>query len=149
MRKCKKCFVLLFVLFLFCTACGKEVSEEDVSISVIRHGKEYSRNADTELLEVLEAVVTEECKAPRMLNLMMTLSEVENYKEDGTYIEVVYKNGKAFPVMENSSETVIDKVFFLIGEAPLNCYVCYDTEAAYCTFFLSDNACDKISKYLN
>ena len=150
MRKHKKFLAILSItLLFFCTACGKEVKDENVSISALRHGKAHSKNVDAELLELMETIVTEECKAPRMLNLMLTLTEVEKYKEDGIYIEAMYKNGKSFPIMGDSSGTVIDEVLFLIGEEPLNCYVCCDTETAYYTFFLSEDACDKISEHLN
>lgn len=149
MGKRKFWAVLSIVFLFFCSACGNELKDEDVTISVIRHGKEYTKNVDTGLLELLESIVSEECKAPRMLSLILPLSEVEKYKEDGIYIEVVYKNGKVFPMMEDSSDIVIDEVHFLIREEPLNCYVCCDTETAYYTFFLSGDACDKISKYLN
>lgn len=149
MGKRKFLAILSITLLFFCTACGREVKDENVSIAAFRHGKEHSKNVDTELLELVETIVTEECKAPRMLSLMLPLTVVEKYKEDGIYIEVVYKNGKSFPIMGDSSETVIDEVIFLIGEEPLNCYVCCDTETAYYTFFLSEDACDKISEHLN
>lgn len=148
MSKSRFLSVLSFVFLFFCSACGTGLKDEDVAISVIRHGKEYHRNVDADLLEVLESIVSEECKAPRMLNLRLQLSEVEKYKEDGIYIEVVYENGKAFPVMEDSSEIVIDEVHFMIGEEPTNCYVCYTTENAYCIFFLSQVSCDEIRMHL-
>lgn len=152
MGKRRILLVLSIVLLFLVSACGTSgnaLKKENKTMTVIRHGENISQSADAELLGLLETIVSEECKAPRMLNLRLPLSEVEAYKEDGTYIEIMYENGKAFPVMADSSEVVIDEVHFLIGKEPSNCYVCYDTENAYCIFFLSQASCDEIRMHLD
>ena len=149
----KKLLLSVFGIALICfgSACGTETTkmpEEGVAITVFDQGKSNSQNVDAELLELLETIVSEECKAPLMLSLQLPLSETEVYKEDGTYIEVVYEKGKTFPVMIDAAEVAIAEVRFLIGGDSLNSYISYDTGASSHMFGLSQVSCDAIKEHL-
>lgn len=64
-------------------------------IEFLRDEKDsISQNTDTELLELRETMVLRECRALMMLNLLLSLFEVEAYKEDSTKIVDVYEAGK-------------------------------------------------------
>lgn len=150
---CKKFLLSVFGIALLCivSACGTEATElpeEGAVITVFYQGENKSQSVDAELLELLEMIVSEECKAPLMLSLQLPLSETEVYKEDGTYIEVMYENGKAFPVMTDASEAAIDEVRFLIGSDSLESYIRYVTEENSRIFALSQASCDAIREHL-
>lgn len=146
----KKILPILMTAFLITllTSCvnGKEPDtsseQTDYQITAIRNSNEVEVADEEKLLKILENSIKDN---NLLLNLAVSMQDLEKAKKDGLVIEVLYPSGKDLRTISKEPKTVT-KMQFLIGEKNL---IIVSWRGNYMTMQIPSSDLNKIEKHFN
>jgi hypothetical protein len=140
----KKLFYLSVLILLLFTSCeNKNSTYSEYNISVIKQSAEIDVINDDELLSIIENSL-EDNKS--VLNLKLTMNDVEKAKSSGLVITIEYEPAKKLYVAGAKQSISVNKILLLFYDK-VNYIVVSSPENGSVTMNIPSNIINKIKRF--